>query len=65
MPNSWELCHYVNKNTIISTLENVSQVNGIDLRKALLGKTCKIKARSKYIDENIEIYDVKNASILR
>ena len=45
--------------------ETFKAENGIDLRKALLGKTCKIKARSKYIDENIEIYDVKNASILR
>ena len=53
------------KELFLATLGIIPNVNGIDLRKALLGKTCKIKARSKYIDENIEIYDVKNASILR
>ena len=53
------------KELFLATLGIIPNVNGIDLRKVLLGKTCKIKARSKYIDENIEIYDVKNASILR
>ena len=53
------------KELFLAILGIIPNVNGIDLRKALLGKTCKIKARSKYIDENIEIYDVKNASILR
>ena len=52
------------KELFLATLGIIPNVNGIDLRKVLLGKTCKIKARSKYIDENIEIYDVKNASIL-
>ena len=53
------------KELFLATLGIIPNVNGIDLRKVLLGKTCKIKARSKYIDENIEIYYVKNASILR
>ncbi|EAA0009774.1 TPA: hypothetical protein ACMVTQ_001501 [Clostridioides difficile] len=53
------------KELFLATLGIIPNVNGIDLRKALLGKTCKIKARSKYIDGNIEIYDVKNASIVK
>ncbi|MEG0843007.1 MAG: hypothetical protein RSD22_11440 [Romboutsia sp.] len=53
------------KELFLATLGIIPNVNGIDLRKALLGKTCKIKARSKYIDGNIEIYDVKNALIVK
>ena len=53
------------KELFLATLGIIPNVNGIDLRKALLYKTCKIRARNKFIDGNFEIYDVKNASIIK
>ena len=53
------------KELFLATLGMIPNVNGIDLRKALLYKTCKIRARNKFIDGNFEIYDVKNASIIK
>lgn len=53
------------KELFLAILGMIPNVNGIDLRKALLYKTCKIRARNKFIDGNFEIYDVKNASIIK
>lgn len=53
------------KELFLATLGIIPNVNGIDLRKALLYKTCKIRARNKFIDGNYEIYDVKNSSIIK
>lgn len=53
------------KELFLAILGIIPNVNGIDLRKALLYKTCKIRARNKFIDGNYEIYDVKNSSVIK